>query len=179
MPAGFLPAAVEILIGKVRLGPCHEQLTIQKLRHKAADGRSGLVAEIDLLGETKATVVCLEAKYQEEGIGQCSCSRTDPGASLVGRCSAKVLERDLYWKTAGDVFGLRDREDGRQCPIAVSYQAIRNVAAARALANGRHEMFALAYDERDPYFTGAGDWRGWVSESAECSRQPKPRVRRS
>jgi hypothetical protein len=137
------------------------------------------VTSLDLLVDDGNTVICLEAKYQETGMGKCSCNGTDPGSSLAGRCAAKVLRRDAYWETSRDVFGFRERVDERQCPIEVSYQAVRNVAAACALANGRRAVFALAYDERNPYFSGSGDWPGWVAElkrllaPAEATRNGK------
>jgi hypothetical protein len=46
--------------------------------------------------------------------------------------------------------------------VSTAYQAVRNVAAAVALAGSeRRAVFVLVYDERNPYFAGAGDWPGW------------------
>lgn len=118
---------------------------------------------VDLLVEDSQTIVCLEAKYEEKGIGTCSCGKKDPGAPAAARCAGNLLERTAYWDVARDIFQLPPRVPGLPCPISVSYQAIRNVAAARELADGRRSVFALAYDERNPYFSGAGDWPGWVS----------------
>jgi hypothetical protein len=43
-----------------------------------------------------------------------------------------------------------------------NYQAVRNVAAALALAGqGQQAVFALIYDQENPYFGGYGDWPGW------------------
>lgn len=60
------------------------------------------------------------------------------------------------------MFFLPDRTPGKPCPISASYQAIRNAAAARALADeGRRPVFALLYDARNPYFFPIGSWPGW------------------
>lgn len=116
------------------------------------------VSTIDFLVEDDGAVVCVEAKFGEDGMGRCSCSA---GATAVADCSAKVLSRPLYWETARDVFFLPERSHGSPCPIASSYQAIRNSAAARALANGRRAVFVLVYDQRNPYFHSVGAWPGW------------------
>jgi hypothetical protein len=120
---------------------------------------SPLVSTIDFLVEDDAAVVCVEAKFGEDGMGRCSCPT---GAPAVAACAQKVLARPLYWKTASEVFFLPERQPGKPCPISASYQAIRNVAAARALAgDDRRAVFALFYDERNPYFQPQGDWPGW------------------
>ena len=54
-------------------------------------------------------------------------------AAAARRCSA----RDRYWKTAYEVFGLPERQAGKPCPLSFTYQAVRNVAAALALAETR------------------------------------------
>ncbi len=119
---------------------------------------SPLVSTIDFLVEDEAAVVCVEAKFGENGMGRCSCPS---GAPAVAACSQKVLGRPLYWKTASEVFFLPDRQAGKPCPISASYQAIRNVAAARALAGERRAVFALIYDDRNPYFHAHENWAGW------------------
>lgn len=121
---------------------------------------SPLVTTIDFLVEDEATVICLEAKFGEDGMGRCGCP---VGAPPVANCSKKVLERSLYWETAADVFFLPDRVPGKPCPIASSYQAVRNAAAARALAGvDRRPVFVLLYDERNPYFHRIDTWPGWA-----------------
>jgi hypothetical protein len=120
---------------------------------------SPLVSTIDFLIEDEAAVICVEAKFGEDGMGRCSCPT---GAPAVAACAKKVLARPLYWKTASEVFFLPERQPGKACPISASYQAIRNVAAARALAGeDRRALFALLYDERNPYFRPQGEWPGW------------------
>lgn len=110
-------------------------------------------------------VVCIEAKWGEDGMGSCSCARDSGEASPGegGRCSARVLERHHYWEAA-ELMGLPARADGEVCPIATGYQAVRNVAAALALGGGRRRaVFALLYDGRNPYFAGVAEsgWPGW------------------
>lgn len=51
----------------------------------------------------------------------------------------------------------------KPCPVSLAYQAVRNAAAAVALAGPeRLGGFALVYDDRNPYFAGAGEWPGWA-----------------
>jgi len=120
---------------------------------------SPLVSTIDFLVEDEAAVICVEAKFGEDGLGRCSCPQ---GAPAVANCSQKVLHRPLYWETAREVFFLADHVPGRPCPISASYQAIRNAAAARALAGeGRRAVFVLLYDDRNPYFHAVDGWPGW------------------
>ena len=120
---------------------------------------SPLVSTIDVLAEDDAAVICIEAKFGEDGMGRCSCPA---GAPAIADCSKKVLQRPLYWETANDVFFLPDRVQGKPCPISSSYQAIRNAAAACALAGpDRQAVFVLVYDERNPYFHPIDAWPGW------------------
>jgi hypothetical protein len=61
------------------------------------------------------------------------------------------------------------------CSLRLAYQAVRNLAAARAIGDQRDASFVVAYDERNPYFTGAGQWPGWVAvlkRLTEWSRIP-------
>jgi hypothetical protein len=110
---------------------------------------------LDYVAAARNWVVVAEAKFTEQGFGRCSCA-----GRARGRCADRVLERP-YWVTARDELGLI-RERGR-CSLSTTYQAVRNIAAASALARGRRATFVLLYDERNPYFSGAGRWPGWVS----------------
>jgi hypothetical protein len=97
-------------------------------------------------------VLVAEAKFTEPGLGQCSCE----GRNL-GLCSARVLERP-YWGVA-----LREMQLEREtppCSLSLTYQAVRNVAATQAIVGKRSTTFLLLYDERNPYFAGAGAWPG-------------------
>lgn len=128
------------------------------------------VTAVDYLVEDNDAVMCLEAELSESGLGVCSCS--DPSTA---QCSKARLKRTLYWQSAADDLGLPPREEGRQCPVHTPYQAVRNVAAARALAGpDRVPIFALLYDQRNPAFAGAGRWPGWprVLDSAINERSP-------
>ena len=100
-------------------------------------------------------VIAAEAKFTEQGFGGCSCERRSEGV-----CSARVLERP-YWDVAEASLGLRRIEGS--CALSVAYQPVRNVAAAAAIAGGHRSTFMLLFDERNPYFAGAGTWPGWVA----------------
>jgi hypothetical protein len=133
------------------------------------------VTTIDLLVEDEGTLLCVEAKFWEEGLGSCRCGKrsddVDPTDAAPGHeatpaqersgCSPRILARPSYWSAAHDVLGLPERADGSPCPMAACYQAVRSVAAARALARGRSAVFALFFDERNPYFFACGEWPGW------------------
>jgi hypothetical protein len=116
-------------------------------------------------------LVCGEAKYWEQGLGRChSCIKNapdnpdgdrKPDPAETGGCSQEVRRRAGYWAAAREVLGLPDRVDGHTCPIAASYQGVRNVAAAQALSQGRTAVFALFFDDRNPYFAPTGSWPGW------------------
>lgn len=137
-------------------------------------GEAPYVTTLDLLVEGANAVVCVEAKYWEAGLGSCRCGGEPPEpafddpddvptpAQERGACSERVRRRPLYYSAAEDVFAFAPRVDGSPCPIAASYQAIRNIAAARALAGVREAAFVLLYDDRNPYFSGSGDWPGWA-----------------
>src|SRR5205807_450566 len=71
------------------------------------------------------------------------------------------LDRSAYWEAAREVFLLPDRVPGRSCPLSAGYQAVRNVAAARALSDGRQPVFVLLYDGENPYFRSTNAWPGW------------------
>ena len=125
------------------------------------------VTNVDLLVEGEDVLLCLEAKLWEQGLGSCRCGQEKSDADSADEapelepssaqeraaCSARILERPAYWSAGREVLGLPERIEGRPCPIAASYQAVRNVAAARALADARSPAFALFYDERNPYFS--------------------------
>lgn len=114
---------------------------------------------VDFLVVDPAALVCIECKWTEAGIGACGCG---DGAAKVSACSEKVLGRDAYWKTAYEVLHLRERRPGEPCPLSFTYQAVRIVAAALALAKaGQEPVFGLVYDADNPYFAGCGEWPGW------------------
>lgn len=133
------------------------------------------VTNVDVLVEDHSTIICVEAKLWEAGFGSCACGSDPPDPADAedpeleptppqerGACSGRVRDRSLYYRAATDVLGLPERHDGLPCPIAAGYQAIRNIAAARALADGRDAVFALFYDDRNPHFSGEGEWPGWA-----------------
>lgn len=114
---------------------------------------------IDFFVSGPTNLICIECKWTEVGIGACSCRAPAP---LTSDCSEKVLKREAYWRTARDIFGLPERVKGRPCSLSFTYQAVRNVAAAQALAQGDQDpVFGLIYDAENPYFTRTGEWPGW------------------
>ena len=126
---------------------------------------------IDVLVDDPEVVVAIESKWREHGIATCLCRGEGVGAGAGLRCSRRVEQRDPYWDAAATM-GLGDREPGAECPISASYQAIRNCAAVRALAGPeRLAVFALVYDERNPYFAPADDWPGWPALLGEAISQ--------
>ncbi len=132
---------------------------------------------IDFLVEDPESVICLEAKWVEEGIGGCSCANGG-GHPATGRCLARVLERPAYWETASEIFGLPGRREGEPCPLSFTYQAVRNVAAGLALAGEeRSAVFALLYDVENPYFVGCGEWPGWAEALTVTLEGAHPRLR--
>jgi hypothetical protein len=120
---------------------------------------------IDWLVLDHDNVITAEAKFTERGLGQCSCERRD-----VGVCSERVLERP-YWCVASTEMGMRRRAAPASCSLSLAYQAVRNVAAAQAIATGRRKtMFILLYDARNPYFAGAHAWPGWIKMLSQLMR---------
>jgi hypothetical protein len=118
-----------------------------------------LQTSIDFFVNDPGVLLCLECKWAEAGIGACGCG---DAAAAIGDCSEKVLARDKYWAAAYEVFALPERQSGKPCPLSFTYQAVRNVAAALALAKTDQEpAFGLIYDAENPYFAGCGEWPGW------------------
>jgi hypothetical protein len=91
-------------------------------------------------------VITAEAQFTERGLGRCSCEMRDSGG-----CSDRVLKRP-YWAVASRDMAL-EPVTGR-CSLSIAYQAVRNVAAAQALAGNRQTAFLLLHDARNPYFAG-------------------------
>ena len=120
------------------------------------------VTSIDCLVRNSEMFVAIETKWAEKGLGSCSCSDGE-GDATIGECADRILQRPEYMAVARDFFGLPPRSQGNYCPISTPYQAIRNVAAVRALAGKRASAFVLIFDENNPYFRECGDWPGWPS----------------
>jgi hypothetical protein len=116
------------------------------------------VTSLDWLVEGELGVLVAEAKFMEEGLGVCSCA-----GQAKGDCSDAVRARP-YWRVARDYFGWDGPHPPEACPLSLAYQAVRNVAAALALAGrDRRAVWLLLYDAENPYFSGAGEWPGWVA----------------
>jgi hypothetical protein len=124
-------------------------------------GESARQTSVDVLVDDLGAAICIETKWREPGVGTCSCGR-DGGSPLQGRCARRAEGREAYWEAAEELFGLPRREPPGPCPLSPAYQAVRNAAAARALAGPeRVGVFALVYDANNPYFRETGDWPGW------------------
>ncbi len=119
---------------------------------------------LDFAVDDPGCFVAVETKWTEQGLGVCSCApRNDGGPDAGGYCAERVVNRKQYWQVAEKLFGL---PTGRLplfgCPISPAYQAIRNVAAAQKLADGKRPFaFVLLYDAQNPYFRPTGAWPGW------------------
>jgi hypothetical protein len=143
----WLPFADQL--GRQRLGLFEVELAADVLNEQPYQ------TQIDFLATGSEAVIAVEAKFSERGFSPCRCARRDEGI-----CSARVRERP-YWSVAARDMGLR--ETAHRCPLSLAYQPVRNIAAAQAIAGGaRASAFVLLYDERNPYFTGAGSWPGWI-----------------
>jgi hypothetical protein len=130
---------------------------------------------VDFFVNDPQVLFCVECKWVEAGLGECSCPAPGP---LTGGCSERVLQGEAYWKTAYEVFHLPEREAGKACPLSFTYQAVRNVAAATALASPHQTpVFGLIYDADNPYFGGCGEWPGWPAALAATLDPDESRVR--
>ena len=131
---------------------------------------------IDVLVDDPEVVIAIESKWREHGIASCLCRGDGVGPAPGLRCSRRVEQREPYWDAAATM-GLGDREPGAGCPISPSYQAIRNCAAARALAGPeRLAVFALVYDAQNPYFAETDEWPGWprlLDEAVSAHADPE------
>ena len=76
------------------------------------------------------------------------------GAALIADCSDRVLERTRYWEVAkGRVRPARPQRPAKPCPLSFTYQAVRNVAAALALARpDQQPVFGRLKPRHQPLF---------------------------
>lgn len=86
---------------------------------------------IDWLALGPDGVITAEAKFTEKGFGGCRCQ-----GRTVGTCSQRVLDRP-YWAVATRDLGLARDSSTTSCSLSLAYQAVRNVAAAGAIAGDR------------------------------------------
>jgi hypothetical protein len=112
---------------------------------------------LDWFVHGSAGALAVETKFMEEGFDPCSCAKR-----RVGDCS-QVIRGRPYWAVARTHFGLHGSNPPEPCPLSVTYQPVRNAAAALALADGGQAVFLLIYDDENPYFAGAGEWPGWAA----------------
>jgi hypothetical protein len=82
--------------------PATSDLPTAEFEHKLAPtllGERPRQTSIDFCVNDPAALLCIEAKWAESGIGECSCDDSG-GKPAEGKCSAKLLERDTYWDVA-------------------------------------------------------------------------------
>jgi len=67
-----------------------------------------------------------------------------------------------YWEASEACLGLDAAT--APCQLGAAYQAVRVIAAARALAHEskRRAIAGLLYDARNPVFAGTDEWPGWA-----------------
>lgn len=119
---------------------------------------------LDFAADDPGCFAAVETKWTEPGLGTCSCAQSGSGDPCPGSfCSDCVVRRQHYWSVAERFFGLPGwRLPLFGCAISPLYQAIRNVAAAERLADGKRPFaFVLIYDAENPYFRATGTWPGW------------------
>lgn len=127
-------------------------------------GEKPHTTQLDFAVDDPGFFVAVETKWTEQGLGICSCAPRGEGSPCAGGyCADRVLGRKRYWRVSEDFFGLPARRLPLfGCPISPAYQAVRNVAAAQRLANGKRPFaFVLIFDEENPHFRPTGTWPGW------------------
>lgn len=117
------------------------------------------VTQLDALVESDNALFCLEAKWTESHLGTCSCGEA---ARARGECLPRVRARPTYWEASEACLGLDTTT--APCQLGAAYQAVRVIAAARALAHEskRRAIAGLLYDARNPVFAGTDQWPGWA-----------------
>lgn len=125
-------------------------------------GETGGATSVDFFAVDESAVICCECKWVEQGVGACTCASAG-GSPATGTCRRGIYDCAAYWKTAAELCMLPKHTYGEApCRLGFAYQAVRNVAAALALAGPQQTaVFALLYDAANPYFCGNGDWPGW------------------
>ncbi len=130
--------------------------------------------KIDFVAGNSALTACVECKFSEPGIGNCTCSVDGDGSPLAGNpCAERVASRSAYWAVASELFGLPSpRLPLFPCPVSLAYQAVRTAAAARFLGrNKQASAFVLLYDQNNPFFCRTGDWPGWPAMLSRCLKR--------
>jgi hypothetical protein len=88
------------------------------------------------------------------------------GASTATKVAATTESSTTgpYWHVARNVFGLNGPRPPQHCQLSLAYQAVRNAAAGLEMTGLRAGgSFGLVYDDRNPFFAGAGEWPGWAN----------------
>lgn len=123
---------------------------------------------LDYFAASQRALLCVEAKWTEEGMGLCSCGDIQ---RQHGKCAQRVRSRIAYWEAAAQL-GIAEADPGRRCAVGTAYQAVRLAAATSALAREYETptgIAALLYDAENPYFAGHDAWPGWPAILAEIS----------
>jgi hypothetical protein len=157
--------------------------------------------KIDYLGEPRRTSldgyiggdyrVAIECKFTEAEVGTCSRPRLTPADSdyeseycngtyakqkaRKGRCSLTEVGV-LYWHYIPQLFYWNSDQDLIPCPLAATYQLVRNILAIGVSPNGEVSStkghVVLIYDDRNPAFQRGG--AGFVAfmETQRALREP-------
>jgi hypothetical protein len=135
---------------------------------------TGGATSIDFFAEDDRAVICCECKWVESGF-RCTCR---VAKELPGDCRPGIYGCQKYWDTAKELFQLEKHTDPSEpCQLRCVYQAVRNVAAALALAGTeRAGVFVLVYNADNPYFVGHGDWPGWATVLAHTLTDIRPQL---
>lgn len=151
----WLAAALDVGLGD------DATMTFEHRLSPDALGEQRRQTSIDVLVTSADSVLCIEAKWTERGLGLCRCGREERS---VSGCLDEIVARTRYWDSAAASLNVK-HSPGDRCKVGTAYQAVRNIAAAQALAGpGRRATFVLLYDERNPYFGGCEGWSGWPSQ---------------
>lgn len=134
--------------------------------------------QVDALAWSPHAVVAIECKFTEGGG---ACSRTGRARQCNGRYApeagnaykgdhrcALTAKGIRYWEHVPLLFeGLRADRDHSPCPFASErYQWMRNLAAARALADGRAWAVAVAFADAPKLHAAEYDWPAFKRELA-------------
>jgi hypothetical protein len=162
---------------------------------RAAEYRVRLEHQVSTLGEPRPTSldaffegprkVAVEVKFTEKEFGSCSRpslrsvkpnftrDHCDGSFSVqrnrTARCSLSE-QGILYWQFVPRIFTWSGTQEHRPCPLALTYQLVRNVLAVCVGEDGILDTnvghVLVLYDERNPAFQSGGDadaaWRATV-----------------
>jgi hypothetical protein len=157
------------------------------------EARLQLEHAVDHLGEPRPTSVDLwaegsgrvavECKLTETGFGTCSRPRLRPSDANYARdyCNGDYLQQQgrasrcslteigvRYWSHIPELLSWDSATDRRPCPLAETYQLVRNILAACVTSDQRVDTAnahaLVIYDARNPAFQAGGEAnRQWLT----------------